>query len=232
MAAQLSGERGGLKPPLTKQASFELKRVGEDGSFSGFASLFGEADLGGDLVLPGAFRKSLEKRGPKGVKLLYQHDPAEPIGVWHRIEEVAEGLKVSGRILPSVARGREVLALMREGALDGLSIGYHTVRARKDQKTGYRELIEVDLWEISVVTFPLHPGARISSVKGHALTEREFERWLTQDAGLSRREARLVIGQGFKALKAERDAAAGAHREGASAALIASLAAARLRFLA
>jgi len=116
-------------------------------------------------VLPGAFRESLAKRGTKSIKLLFQHDPAEPIGVWLELREDAQGLFVRGRVLPEIERGREVLALMRAGALDGLSIGFRTVEGRTDSKTGIRKLSKIDLWEISVVTFPMQPEARISAVK-------------------------------------------------------------------
>lgn len=149
----------------TKFAEAELTEVEADGSFSGYASLFGEADLSRDVVMPGAFVKSLRRRGARGVRMLFQHDPAAPIGVWREIREDARGLFVRGRLTPEVARAREVLALMRAGAIDGLSIGFRTVRGRTDAKTGVRRLLEVDLWEISVVTFPLLPAARVSAVK-------------------------------------------------------------------
>jgi HK97 family phage prohead protease len=148
-----------------KFARADLSAVEADGTFSGYASLFGKADLGRDMVMPGAFRASLLKRGTAGVKLLFQHDPKEPIGAWLDIREDANGLFVKGRLTAGVARAREVLSLMRAGALDGLSIGYRTVRGVTDAKTGIRRLVEVDLWEISVVTFPMLPGARVVSVK-------------------------------------------------------------------
>jgi HK97 family phage prohead protease len=149
----------------TKFARATLSAVEADGTFAGYASLFGKADLGRDMVMPGAFRASLARRGTAGVKLLFQHDPNAPIGVWLDIREDATGLYVKGRLTTDVERAREVLALMRAGALDGLSIGYRTVRGRTDAKTGVRSLIEVDLWEISIVTFPMLPGARVASVK-------------------------------------------------------------------
>ena len=149
----------------TKFARAALAAVEEDGTFSGYASLFGKADLGQDVVLPGAFRASLARRGAGGIKMLFQHDPREPIGVWTEIREDTAGLFVRGKLTTGVARAREVLSLIRAGALDGLSIGYRTVRGRTDAKTGIRSLIEVDLWEISVVTFPMLPKARVSSVK-------------------------------------------------------------------
>ncbi len=142
--------------------------VEADGTFAGYASLFGKADLGRDMVMPGAFAASLRKRGAGGIKMLYQHDPNQPIGVWGEIREDGRGLYVKGRLTTGVARAREVLSLMREGALDGLSIGYRTVRGRTDKKTGIRQLLEIDLWEISVVTFPMLPEARVEAVKGQA----------------------------------------------------------------
>jgi HK97 family phage prohead protease len=149
----------------TKAVACDLKAVEADGSFTGYASRFGVVDLGRDLVLPGAFTESLARRGPRGIKMLFQHDPAEPIGVWLELREDAHGLYVRGRILPEVERGREVLALMRAGALDGLSIGFRTVEGRSDPKSGVRRLSRVDLWEISIVTFPMLPEARVSAVK-------------------------------------------------------------------
>lgn len=140
--------------------------VTEDGTFAGYASLFGRTDLGRDMVMRGAFAASLRKRGPAGIKMLYQHDALQPIGVWDEIREDDRGLFVKGRLTTGVARAREVLSLMRAGALDGLSIGYRTVRGRTDGKSGVRQLLEVDLWEISVVTFPMLPEARVEAVKG------------------------------------------------------------------
>jgi HK97 family phage prohead protease len=148
-----------------KFAPCDLKRVEPDGTFAGYASLFGEVDLGQDLVMPGAFRDSLRSRGPQGVKLLFQHDPNEPIGVWLDLYEDAKGLFARGRLMPEVARAREVLSLMRVGALDGLSIGFRTVKGRTDPKSGVRRLDKIDLWEISIVTFPMLPEARVSAVK-------------------------------------------------------------------
>lgn len=152
----------------TKFAAAELTGVEADGSFSGYASLFGEADLNRDVVMPGAFRASIGRRKAAGIRMLFQHDPAMPIGVWREIREDERGLFVRGRLTTEVEKGREVLALMRVGAIDGLSIGFRAVRGRSDAKTGVRRLIEVDLWEISVVTFPMLPSARVSAVKAAA----------------------------------------------------------------
>jgi HK97 family phage prohead protease len=191
-----------------------LDEVEPDGVFSGYASLFGAVDLGKDVVEKGAFSASLKARGAGGIRMLFQHDPAEPIGVWTEIREDARGLFVRGRLTKDVARAREVLSLMRGGALDGLSIGFRAVRAKSDPRSGVRRILEADLWEISVVTFPMLPDARIDTVKGRGHsgngrlpTTREFESWLTRDAGLTRGEARCVIAKGYAAVLRGRDAA-------------------------
>lgn len=156
----------------TKLAPLTLEKVAADGSFSGYASIFGKVDLGGDVMVSGAFAKSLQKRGASGIKMLYQHDEKEVIGLWHEVREDARGLYVKGRVLEDIARGREVLALMRAGAVDGLSVGYKTLESQRNRKSGHRELRRVDLWEISIVTFPMLPEARISEVKTGALPPR------------------------------------------------------------
>ena len=153
--------------PELKFTRLDLKRVEPDGTFEGYASLFDTEDLGHDVIAPGAFRESLARRGAAGIKMLFQHDPAEPIGVWTSLNEDGRGLYARGRLMPEVARAREVLALMRAGALDGLSIGFRAVQGRRDTRTGVRRLLKVDLWEISVVTFPLLPEARVAHVKSH-----------------------------------------------------------------
>lgn len=209
---QRFGERSPARE--VKFAPVDLKQVEPDGSFSGYASLFGKEDLGRDMVVPGAFRDSLRERGPQGIKLLFQHDPNEPIGVWLDIREDAKGLFARGRLMQEVARAREVLSLMRAGALDGLSIGFRTVKGRTDARTGVRRLEKIDLWEISVVTFPMLPEARVSAVKregrGGLPPEQDFERWLRHDLGLSFSQARTVIRSGFKALAAGQPPAGGA----------------------
>lgn len=133
-----------------------------EGRIEGYACLFDTVDLGRDLIERGAFTESLAMRGAGGVRLLYQHDPSEPIGVWETIAEDGRGLYVRGRLALDVTRGREVMALVREGALDGLSIGFKAVLARTDPRSRVRRLSRIDLWEVSVVTFPMQPDARIA----------------------------------------------------------------------
>src|SRR4051794_8972341 len=136
-----------------------------DGAVEGYASLFGEIDQARDMVMPGAFAQTLKHRGLRKIPMLFQHDPSEPVGVWLELVEDFRGLRARGRLIPDVARARELLALMKAGAIDGLSIGYRTVRGQIDPKTRVRRLYQVDLWEISIVTFPLLNGARVSAVK-------------------------------------------------------------------
>ena len=128
----------------------------------GYASLFGLADQGGDIVAPGAYAASLSRLGARGdkVRMLWQHDPAQPIGIWEEIREDDRGLWVRGRLLPEVAQAREAAALIAAGAIDGLSIGYRTVRAERDRQ-GRRVLTEVELWEVSLVTFPMLREAKV-----------------------------------------------------------------------
>jgi len=142
-----------------------LNAVDIDGVFEGYASLFGIADLGKDVVMPGAFADSLKKRAASDVRLLWQHDPGTPIGRWLSIDEDRRGLRVRGKLNLAVERARDIHALMREGAVDGLSIGFRVERARAERPTGLRRLEKLDLWEISIVTFPMLPGARVETVK-------------------------------------------------------------------
>ncbi len=144
-------------------------RVDGNGMFSGYASLFNVRDQGGDIVLPGAFARSLRRKGARGIRMLHQHDPAQPVGVWHEIREDDRGLFVRGRLALGTVRGRELAELVRIGALDGLSIGFRTVIAGRDPARRARLLKAVDLWEISLVTFPMMPEARIGGLRNVAL---------------------------------------------------------------
>jgi uncharacterized protein len=117
------------------------------------------------VVLPGAFERSRRVRGVWRIPMLSQHDPAEPVGVWLELREDYRGPYARGQLIPEVARGRELLALLKAGTADGLSIGFRTVKGRLDPRTRVRKLDVIDLWEISIVTFPLLPGARVRAVK-------------------------------------------------------------------
>lgn len=166
--------------PLTDNAR-PRATIDADGTVEGYASLFGEIDQGRDMVMPGAFAATLRTRGVRRIPMLFQHDPAEPIGVWLDLHEDMRGLYARGRLIPEVMRARELLSLIREGAIDGLSIGFKTVRARNDAKTRIRRLYQIDLWEISLVTFPLLPGARVRAVKETRLPSRPSSPVRTRD---------------------------------------------------
>ncbi|WP_022704720.1 HK97 family phage prohead protease [Pseudorhodobacter ferrugineus] len=150
------------------ERKFHLPEAGlvvTDGTrIEGYASLFGKRDQGGDVVQKGAYAISLKALAGAGrrVKMLWQHDPAQPIGVWDEVREDSTGLYVKGRILTDVEKGREAAALLAAGAIDGLSIGYRTLRAEKDSK-GQRLLSELELWEVSLVTFPMLAEARVAA---------------------------------------------------------------------
>ncbi|MDJ0992615.1 MAG: HK97 family phage prohead protease [Dinoroseobacter sp.] len=141
--------------------------LGEELTIEGYASLFGVADQGGDIVEPGAYAASLAALQAKerSVKMLWQHDPVQPIGVWDEIREDGKGLRVKGRLLADIEKGREAARLIEAGAIDGLSIGYRTKKSSRDAQ-GHRRLAEVELWEVSLVTFPMLPEARLGAKAG------------------------------------------------------------------
>ena len=131
---------------------------------SGYASVFGKADHSGDVVQAGAYQACLQKLVTEGrtIKMLWQHDPTKPIGVWDDVHEDGKGLFVKGRLLPDIQGGSEALTLIKAGAIDGLSIGYRTLKAEKPINKG-RILHELELWEVSLVTFPMLPQAQVTT---------------------------------------------------------------------
>ncbi|MFQ6018229.1 MAG: HK97 family phage prohead protease [Kiloniellaceae bacterium] len=221
-ALEYPGADGRGDAPERLNVPFELKRVetretgdgAKLGVFEGLASTFGNRDMAGDIIEPGAFKGSIAE--PRRVKMLWQHDARAPIGTWEQIAETGSGLAVKGRLVLEVQRAREALALLKAGAVDALSIGFSVPRdgAVFDREKAVRRIKSVDLWEVSVVTFPVNPKARINRVKalldaGGLPTEREFERFLMQDAGFSRSQARMILSAGYKAVLSRRDAGGG-----------------------
>lgn len=188
--------------------------------FSGYGAVFGNVDAHGDVIAPGAFAETLHRAQKSGrwPAMLSQHggmgltsQDLTPVGVWTNLAEDGKGL-VSDGVLAPTPRGQELHTLMKmkpRPAIDGLSIGYiakkFTMRTRPDEPR--RTLHEIELMEISPVTFPANGRARLTSVKALADNERDLEAWLMRDAGLSRKEAQIAISQGFKAVLRQRDAA-------------------------
>lgn len=170
---------------------FEVKEVAEDGTFTGYGSVFGVKDSYDEIVVPGAFSESIEQRKPA---LLWQHRSGEPIGVYEEVREDSVGLHLTGKLALKTARGAEAYELLKMNALSGLSIGFVTREDSFDQKTGIRTLKKVDLWEVSLVTFPANDAARITGVKGisEIQTLSEVEDCL-RDAGFSKSEALALV---------------------------------------
>ena len=189
----------------TLDVQFDIKAIGDGedkGEFSGYGSIFGNKDLGNDVVVNGAFRKSLRAKGARKIKMLFQHDTKEPIGVYTQIKEDGNGLYVKGQLAMNTQKGREVYELMKMGAIDGLSVGYR-VDAKGyhyDERGKKRMLKEVDLMEISAVTFPMNPKARISAVKAEDRSVRDWETFLRDEGGLSRSESKVAANAVSKAL--------------------------------
>ncbi len=129
----------------------------------GYASLFNIVDEGGDVILPGAFAASLRASGAEGVRMLFQHDPREPVGVWLSLIEDGRGLKVHGRLTRGASRTDDLARLVTDGAIDGLSIGFRARTAARDRHSGLRRLASIELIEISLVTFPMLKSARIKA---------------------------------------------------------------------
>lgn len=184
-----------------KHLSLEFKADAE-GAIEGYGAVYGNKDLGGDVVMAGAFADSLAT-GRK-IKMLSQHDAHSVIGVWDELTDDAKGLRVKGRILTQIQAGKEAYELVKAGAMDGLSIGYRTTKAK--DANGARMIEKADLWEVSLVTFPMNEMSRIDAVKAAEMSERDLERMLTRDAGLSRSVARKLMLGGYDAIKAMQDA--------------------------
>jgi uncharacterized protein len=177
-------------------------KADDAGVIEGYGSVFDVIDGGGDIVAAGAFARSLAT-GRK-VKMLFQHRADDVVGVWDEVREDGQGLRVKGRLLTAVAKARDVYEMAKAGALDGLSIGYRTIKSL--DRNGRRVILDADLFEVSLVTFPMNEAARIDAIKAADLTERDFERLLTQDAGLSRSVSRRLMAGGYEAVKAMQDA--------------------------
>jgi hypothetical protein len=176
----------------------------EDGSFEGYASVFNNKDLGNDVIKPGAFSKSVYDKKPKQIKLLYQHKTDEPIGVIDKLEEDKRGLKIKGRLAMGTQKGKEVYELMKMGALDSMSIGYKLSPEdyKYSDKLKKRTITNLDLMEVSMVTFPMNPKAKVTKVKLAGMNVRELENYLC-DLGMTNSVAKQSANVLYKSFNPE-----------------------------
>lgn len=195
--------------------AMEVKEVSDDGRFSGYASTFGgDPDSYGDVIAAGAFAASLAKNGygGNGIKMLWQHNPDDPIGVWTQLREDGQGLFVEGQLALGTTRGKDAYELLKIGAVNTMSIGFRIVKYSEDRDRDIRTLEEIDLYEVSLVTFPANTSAKITAVKTNkeqveraSADVRELEK-LLRDAGFSRDAAKTMISYCRVGLKQKRDA--------------------------
>jgi uncharacterized protein len=195
----------------TRAFAFEVRAAGEDGVIEGYGSVFGVTDAYGDIVAPGAFAGSLAAHLTEGTMpaMLWQHDTSEPIGVWTEMVEDARGLRVKGQIVLETERGRAAHALLKAGALRGLSIGFVSKEWAYDAEADVRTLTGIDLWEVSLVTFPANGKATVDSVKGAVdklVSPKDAERCL-RDAGVSRADATALVSRIMRMGEERREAA-------------------------
>ena len=190
----------------TIQMPFEIKSLDENGAFTGYGSVFNNEDSYGDIVRPGAFEKSLEKWAGKGrlPPVLWQHDTRQPIGVFTKMQEDQHGLYVEGRLLvDAIPQARAAHALLKEKVLGGMSIGYREIKTAWNREDSTQDLLELDLWEVSIVTFPANEAATVDSVKADfsdGLPDlSEFEKFL-RDAGFSKTQATAIASHGLRQL--------------------------------
>jgi uncharacterized protein len=208
----ITDERAGEGQREQRSFALALRSLGEDGMVEGYGSVFGVRDSYGDVIEPGAFKASLAGHKSAGTMpaMLWQHDPSEPIGVWTDMSEDKGGLLVKGK-LADTQRGRDARTLMKLNAINGLSIGFvATGKSWKEEDgTSTRVLTGIDLWEVSLVTFPANPAARVTSIKSADVAQiktiRDAERAL-RDAGFSAEAARLFVSRVKSVADRERDA--------------------------
>ena len=200
------------RPKMSKSmkvmnCGFELKEVEERGTFEGLASVYGNVDLGGDIVRAGAFKEFVTTRDGN-IRILANHDARKPIGKG-KVTDTHLGLAIKGALVMESSTAREVHALMKEGIIDGLSIGYDVLpEGFEIRSDGVRELTKLKLWEVSTTVFPMNPLAQVSSVKGvePVRSVRELEDLLRDAAGLSRAQAKLHASAIWKTVTGQRDA--------------------------
>lgn len=203
------------EPPNTRTATVRLERkaLGAEGQFEGYGSVFGIKDSYDEIVARGAFRDSLEQHKEAGTlpAMLWQHDPMQPIGHYVEMYEDEKGLYVKGQLALDTQKGREAHALLKAGALNGLSIGFMPVRSEVVEDSNLRTLTEVDLWEVSLVTFPANGASRVSGTKAMDRISRladwkSVEKYLREEGGFSNDGATAMVAAVKRIRDAEREA--------------------------
>jgi len=195
----------------TRAFALSIKAAGDDGSVEGYGSVFGVRDNYDDVIAKGAFLASLKEHKAAGTMpaMLWQHDSSEPIGIWTDMVEDAKGLKIVGKLALETVRGKEAHALLKMGALNGLSIGFMSKQWTYDRDTEVRTLTEIDLWEVSLVTFPANEKARVTNVKASpddVATPKDAERIL-REAGFSKADATAMVSRLMRLGDERRDSA-------------------------
>lgn len=177
--------------------ALQIKATGDDGSIDGYGSVFGVRDNYDDVIAAGAFAATLKAHKSAGTMpaMLWQHDACEPIGVWTDMAEDAKGLRIKGQLALDTTRGKEAHALLKMGALNGLSIGFISKQWSYDRETEVRTLTEIDLWEVSLVTFPANEKARVTNVKSDtwAIQVPKDAEEILRDAGFSKADATALV---------------------------------------
>jgi HK97 family phage prohead protease len=199
--------RGAAGGRETRAFSFEIKTVGDDGTIEGYGSVFDVKDSYDDVIKPGAYAATLAAHKAAGTMpaMLWQHDSDEPIGVWTEMIEDAKGLRVKGQLLLATTRGREAYELLKVGALKGLSIGF--MAKEWSYQDDVRILTAIDLWELSVVTFPANQKATVTGVKSVDVSTARIAEQALRDAGFSKADATAFVSRVMKLGEERRDAA-------------------------
>lgn len=194
----------------TRSYALQIRATGSDGSVEGYGSVFGVRDNYDDIIAKGAFVQSLKEHKSAGTMpaMLWQHDSAQPIGVWTDMVEDEKGLRIVGKLAMDTVKGREAHALLKMGAINGLSIGFVSKEWSYDQKSETRTLTGIDLWEVSLVTFPANEKARVTGVKSAGAIEslRDAERHLRDAGGFSRAEATAFVSRVKSLIQSESEA--------------------------
>ncbi len=200
--------RGAVGSTAIRTYALSIKAA-DDGKIDGYGSVFGVRDQYDDVIAKGAFEKSLIAHRAVGTlpAMLWQHNPSEPIGVWTEMAEDATGLRIRGQLALDTVRGKEAHALLKLGALNGLSIGFMAKQWAYDQEADVRTLTEIDLWEVSLVTFPANELARVTSVKSADMGAPKDAERILRDAGFSKADATAFVSRVMRMGEERRDSA-------------------------